>query len=975
MDNKLKVNIKKFISKILVLGLLAGVCGHCPYIKVRAADKAGVPVTEQEKPLNILQIGDSNTAYGYFTLNMRDILKKNGHDTGTGFFTLHPTEYFVKKKLEDVQFKLGGNWKNYDMATGGKHCLVKDSPFGVYVEGRGQGSTCTIQFVGSAINLYYNSKVGAGVYDAEIDGKSVRSVETDKYGDNKIHTELFNNLENKNHTITLTIKDNRPVRFDGVDVIGKSRENRAAVHSWGNRSSTTKDYANVDKEVFESALKEVNPNEVVVLLGTNDVSVSHPGNDPANVEKNLVTILNRIKEALPDAEIWLLSTLETRDNKDMLHRYWNTAFPNAAKTAGVNYWSMGEFYGDFNIDKMLDDLHVTDYGGKRCMNQLHSKMILKRKIDQAKDVEDRLKGYGQKVTQDLTKGITEAEKVHFNHVAAKEAVDAQIKTLEEEIKTANQAAQDIRDHKEVPRANILDVDFQDGTAYDTTLFDHRLHIMGSPIIIQDKELGRKTAEFDGAKDAFSYQMNNVDYEMLKNGYTLECMVKLKNQKQYGALFSNMGNGAIGLSAENNSIGFSEKRGGWKKLSHAVHQNQWTHLVASSDGKKMNLYINGKLTESAECSGELEFPAQAEKFFVIGGDRTNGEDIENPSKVTVDSARIFSRALTAKEVQKLYWQDERTEISVPSEKHYRAVEGDMFKVPEPIVKTASGEPADVNIKAEDPRGRTIKLIQGGFRTAPGVYKIIYEANGISAETNLKVLSKEENTPAAEKVKSLFKGENFLLDVQKRQKDSKIVYTSDNPRIASVDSYGTVHANGAGQAEIRISVEQTGHKYNLFVKINVLAEPSVETAKKFLLSGRGFAIKVNYREAGSKISFQTSEKEVVNVSKAGYVKALRAGKAVVTTTINKNGKLFVFRTNVTVKGYLKFLKAKKILKRKKSYTFRVKGYGTGSKIKWSVSNKKLAKISKKGRFTAKKKKGKVYVIVKSGKYSKKYLVTIR
>lgn len=975
MQYRLKTNIKKIVSKILILGLMAGILQPCPYTEVKAADKAKESVTEKEKPMNILQIGDSNTAYGCLTLNMRDILKQKGCDTGTGFFTLHPSEYFVKKKLEDVQFKFGGSWKRYDMATGGKHCLVKDSPYGVYVEGKGQGSTCTIQFVGSAIDLYYNSKAGAGAYDAEIDGEAIRSVETDKYSDNKIHAESFNNLEYKNHTITLTIKDNRAVRFDGVDVIGKKRENRSAVHSWGNRASTTKDYVNIDKEVFESALKEVNPNEVIVLLGTNDVSVSYPDNDPVTVEKNLVTTLNRIKEALPNAEIWLLSTLETRNNKDMLHRYWNTAFPNAAKAAGVNYWSMGEFYGEFSTDKMLDDLHVNDVGGKLLMKQLYRKMILKRKIIEAKDVEDQLKGYGEKVTQVLTKGITEAEKVHLNHKATKEEVEGQTKVLEDEIKTAKQAVQDIKDHKEAPRANILDIDFQDGTAYDTTLFEHRLHIVGSPIIKKDEELGRNVAEFDGVKDAFSYRMSNVDYEILKNGYTLDCMIKLRNQKQYGALFSNMGNGAVGLSTENNTVGFSEKRGGWKKVNHGIQQEKWMHLVASSDGKKMKLYINGKLKETAECSGVLELPEQAEKFFVIGGETVNGKEIQNLSKVTVDSARIFSRALTAKEVQKLYWQDEKTEISIPSKEYYQAVEGNMFKIPEAVVKTATGEKTKVSIKVEDAQGKNIKLTQAGFKTEQGVYKIIYEANGKSVKTQLKVSSKEENAPTAEKEKTIQKGEIFCLEIQKKQNGAKIFYRSDNPQIASVDPNGTVYAKQTGQTKIRISVEQMGHTYDLFVKIIVQGNPSVAVCRKLLFAGKGFAIKVNHRASDSKVSYKTSDKRIASVSRTGYVKALREGKAVITTNVNQNGKMFVFRTNVTVNGYLKFLKVKRTLKRKQSYIFKAKAYGTGSKLKWSVSNKKLGKISKKGKFTAKKKKGKVYVIVRSGKYIKKCLVKVR
>ncbi len=68
-----------------------------------------------------------------------------------------------------------------------------------------------------------------------------------------------------------------------------------------------------------------------------------------------------------------------------------------------------------------------------------------------------------------------------------------------------------------------------------------------------------------------------------------------------------------------------------------------------------------------------------------------------------------------------------------------------------------------------------------------------------------------------------------------------------------------------------------------------------------------------------------------------------------------------------------RAYKTVKKGRKVTFKAKAYGTGKSVKWSVSNKR-ASISKKGKFKAKK-KGKVYVIMKSGKITKKYRVRIK
>lgn len=1048
---------------VLILGLFVqnGIAVSASQVKKNIKNKNQNCIEGQEKPLNILQIGDSNTMTGYFTLNMREILRDSKYDTGTGFFSLNPDEYFYYKKLENVQITNHGTWKRFDMASNRKHCLIDNAPNGAYIQGSGKDSTYTIQFFGSALDIYYHSDVNAGEFQAVIDGKTAGLVETDKFGDGQIHVESFNNLGYTKHTMEIKIKDDRPVRLDGADAIGIKRENRTTIHTWGNSGASTKDYAYLNKTIFESGLKAVHPNEVVILLGTNDVGSPAPDNEPEAVEKNLVTILKRVKEALPDAEIWLLSTLETDGDNVMLHKYESTSLPNAAKEVGVNYWSMGEFNGKFDPDKMVDGAHVNDKGGKPLMQQLYSKMLLKRKIDSAKSLEKKLGGYGDKVTSILKNGIDEAEKIHLNSLSTKEEVDGQTKGLDEEMKLAEQSAQDVEDHKKVPRPNILDIDFNEGTAFDQTFFAHDMQILGSPVIKEDKELGRKVAEFDGEKDAFSYKMSNIDYEIFKQGYTLDCMVKLEDQEQNGAIFSNLENGAIGLMTGKSIIRFSEKHNGLENVNHGICQNQWNHLVAASDGKTMKLYINGKLKDTMDSSkdGELNLPDRIEKFFTLGADSEDGQKVINPSKVMISSAGIFSRALTDEEVKRLYWQEEKTEIVLPSSAQFNAIEGEVYKVPEASVKTATGEKAEVKVGVKDSQGNKIDLAEGEFKVKADEYRILYEANGKSIEKILKVSEKKEEVPQVDQEKIMEEGQQSQITINNQTKDAKVSCVSENPQIASVNSNGLVHANKAGQTTIKFSIQQSGHTYNLTINISVKArpgviserlmtegdsygitiqnkdtnahvaftslnpavasingnglvhankageteiritvdqagnvhtlttkiivrgkykevvKPSVNIIHKTLLANTGFKISVNHRVTGAQINFKSGNKGIACVSKFGYVKGLKTGKTLIITTVKQCGKVFILKTDITVNGYVKFVKAKRTIKRKKSYTFKAKACGTGTSLKWSVSNKKFGKISKKGKFTANKKKGKVYVIVRSGKYREKILVNIK
>lgn len=252
---------------------------------------------------------------------------------------------------------------------------------------------------------------------------------------------------------------------------------------------------------------------------------------------------------------------------------------------------------------------------------------------------------------------------------------------------------------------------------------------------------------------------------------------------------------------------------------------------------------------------------------------------------------------------------------------------------------------------------------------------------------KVTVKEKPSVIGEKI--MTEGETGHLTVEHVEAGAKVMYTSTDSKVAAISTTGEILAKKAGLGEIRITVEQNGHIYHLHTMImvkektntankpapSVVIKPNINVQRKTVLVNHKFKINVSHRSAKSKISFRTGNKKIASVSKSGYVKGLRDGKTTILTTVHQSGKTFTFKTKVTVKGYVKFIKIKKTVKRGKSYTFKAKAYGTGKKIRWSVSNKKFAKISRKGRFTARKKKGKVYVILKSGKYTKKIRVKIK
>ncbi len=131
------------------------------------------------------------------------------------------------------------------------------------------------------------------------------------------------------------------------------------------------------------------------------------------------------------------------------------------------------------------------------------------------------------------------------------------------------------------------------------------------------------------------------------------------------------------------------------------------------------------------------------------------------------------------------------------------------------------------------------------------------------------------------------------------------------------------------------------------------------------------------AGDKIvSWKSSDKKIVAVSKNGKIKAKKTGKAVITVTTAKGKK-----TNITVNVKKKVVKAKKLkvtnvkkvnkkqtitLQKSKTFVLKTKltPLTTNDKVSFTSSNKKVATVTKNGKITAKK-AGSAKITAKAGK----------
>lgn len=111
-----------------------------------------------------------------------------------------------------------------------------------------------------------------------------------------------------------------------------------------------------------------------------------------------------------------------------------------------------------------------------------------------------------------------------------------------------------------------------------------------------------------------------------------------------------------------------------------------------------------------------------------------------------------------------------------------------------------------------------------------------------------------------------------------------------------------------------------------------------------------------ESAYTVTYKSSKPSVASVNSKGKVTAKKKGSAKITATIKIGTATKTLSKTIKVKkAYLKFSKKKTSLKAKKSYKYKVKGYGIkASSVRFKSSKSSVLKINKKtGKATAKKK----------------------
>lgn len=213
---------------------------------------------------------------------------------------------------------------------------------------------------------------------------------------------------------------------------------------------------------------------------------------------------------------------------------------------------------------------------------------------------------------------------------------------------------------------------------------------------------------------------------------------------------------------------------------------------------------------------------------------------------------------------------------------------------------------------------------------------------------------------------------------------VAYSSENNEIASIDASGKIIGKKPGYARILTAVTSIydGFTMEYQTLVKVVGETVVMTtgidlkgvtvaaSASSLAKGTSAQITVNYpdtvKSANPTVSY--TAKGSVSVNANGKVTAKKAGKGTVSVKIKTGVKSITKRVVFQVGE----ISGNSKVKVKKSITLKVKGIS--GKVKWFVNKKKLASISSKGKFKAKK-AGTVKVTAKIGNITLTKTITIK
>ena len=214
--------------------------------------------------------------------------------------------------------------------------------------------------------------------------------------------------------------------------------------------------------------------------------------------------------------------------------------------------------------------------------------------------------------------------------------------------------------------------------------------------------------------------------------------------------------------------------------------------------------------------------------------------------------------------------------------------------------------------------------------------------------------------------------------------KVIWTSSDEKIATVDKYGVVTGIKKGTVTITATAENTDVSAKCKVTVKkAVTGVSLDKTVVSVSVGKKVAVNATVKPSSAsdkRVTWSSTNKDVATVSSSGIITAKSVGYAEIIAKTKDGGFKAVCRVLViqSVSG-IKLNVKKKTLDFDETYTLKATvkpSNATNKDVVWSSSNKKVAKVNSKGKITALKSgTATITAVTKDGGYSAKCVVTVQ
>ncbi|MEI5911764.1 LamG-like jellyroll fold domain-containing protein [Bacillus cereus group sp. Bce005] len=204
----------------------------------------------------------------------------------------------------------------------------------------------------------------------------------------------------------------------------------------------------------------------------------------------------------------------------------------------------------------------------------------------------------------------------------------------------------------VPKADVFDVNFADGTFKDNSSFGTKGDVKGNVTIEYDKALKKNVMKLNGKANTFGYlPFSAAQKEKVANTFTLETVFSMNELRGQGIL-QNTESGGIGF--ESTGSGYVELwahiGGSYKRVGVQLAANKTYHLTGTYNGSEVAIYVDGKKVNSQPATGKVYHPNVP---FALGADPDSNGNGGIPLNGQIALAKLYSKALSSSEVLAAY----------------------------------------------------------------------------------------------------------------------------------------------------------------------------------------------------------------------------------------------------------------------------------------------------------------------------------